>query len=193
MLKGDFAKSKISCAAFLAGALVIMRFTTMCKNTCQHTVSKRSGPNGRLLQVLMLSSALVTGPVAPIKFVTSLDFEGALSLKSGLGDLLVPSALAAETKDDSAVKWTCPMHPHYIADKAGVCPICGMDLVKLNTGSSESTAPTGQQRAAITVAPETLQTMGVRIAKAEQSSFGRLIRSYPELLTGVTRIGAPTQ
>lgn len=26
--------------------------------------------------------------------------------------------------------WYCPMHPTYIADRAGQCPICGMNLVK---------------------------------------------------------------
>ena len=29
-------------------------------------------------------------------------------------------------------KYTCPMHPHYIADRPGSCPICGMDLVALD-------------------------------------------------------------
>ncbi len=28
-------------------------------------------------------------------------------------------------------KYTCPMHPHYVADRPGTCPICGMDLVEL--------------------------------------------------------------
>ena len=29
-------------------------------------------------------------------------------------------------------KYTCPMHPHYIAERPGSCPICGMDLVALD-------------------------------------------------------------
>ncbi len=29
-------------------------------------------------------------------------------------------------------KYTCPMHPHYVADRPGTCPICGMDLVALD-------------------------------------------------------------
>ncbi len=29
-------------------------------------------------------------------------------------------------------KYTCPMHPHYIAERPGNCPICGMDLVALD-------------------------------------------------------------
>ncbi len=28
-----------------------------------------------------------------------------------------------------AVKYHCPMHPHYVSDKPGDCPICGMRLV----------------------------------------------------------------
>ncbi len=88
------------------------------------------------------------------------------------------SKITAQT-EATAQKWTCPMHPHYIADEAGTCPICGMDLVKLETGASppnsEKSAP---GRTAITVAPEMLQTMGVRIAKAEMTSFGRIIRSF---------------
>ncbi len=83
---------------------------------------------------------------------------------------------AKEEKGD--VKWTCPMHPHYISDHFGPCPICGMDLVKLETGDSSGSTGTGPDRTAIVVAPETLQTMGVRIAKAEQTSFGRIIRSF---------------
>lgn len=40
-------------------------------------------------------------------------------------------ALAAE-------QYTCPMHPHYISDHEGTCPICGMDLVPV-AGATENT------------------------------------------------------
>lgn len=87
------------------------------------------------------------------------------------------------TNEKSGQKWTCPMHPHYIANEFGTCPICGMDLVKLDTGTSApdtaGSAPgSAPGRTPITVAPETLQTMGVRLAKAEMTSFGRIIRSF---------------
>lgn len=32
-------------------------------------------------------------------------------------------------------KYTCPMHPQVIQDKPGTCPICGMDLVKMNAST----------------------------------------------------------
>jgi len=37
-----------------------------------------------------------------------------------------PPATAAAPKE----LWTCSMHPEIIRDKPGVCPICGMDLVR---------------------------------------------------------------
>ncbi len=42
----------------------------------------------------------------------------------------------SETKNDStaAAIWTCSMHPQIRQDKPGKCPICGMDLIPLNTG-----------------------------------------------------------
>lgn len=55
--------------------------------------------------------------------------------------LLLFIALAfsmCSTKDEHAqhqeatTKYTCPMHPQIIQDKPGTCPICGMDLVKMD-------------------------------------------------------------
>lgn len=93
-----------------------------------------------------------------------------------------PSPAGAEAAirkaKDSKTKWTCPMHPHYIADEFGTCPICGMDLVKLNTGGLEPKATAGETRAIITIAPEVIQSIGVRIGKSEMLSFGRTVRSY---------------
>ncbi len=87
-------------------------------------------------------------------------------------------SFAVETEKNTQ-KWTCPMHPHYIADDAGPCPICGMDLVKLNTNADRDNIE-AQKKAAtkIYVPPHTIQTMGVRFAKVEMASFGRQIRSY---------------
>ena len=100
-------------------------------------------------------------------------------VRTTVAGLLFPTtALAAENSDGAPSKWTCPMHPHYIADHAGTCPICGMDLVKLETGADKQGSLAGGRRASIAIPPETLQTMGVRVAKAEVSSFGKVIRSY---------------
>lgn len=98
--------------------------------------------------------------------------------------LLSLSVLAQETE-----KFTCPMHPHYIAEEMGTCPYCGMDLVPLQTQANEpETAENGSNldsedekmatRSAIRINSEIIQKMGVRIQAAEQASFGQFIRSY---------------
>ncbi len=89
-------------------------------------------------------------------------------------------ATAAEQTEAKAQKWTCPMHPHYIADEAGSCPICGMDLVKLETGTTDKKTMDGRdgQETVIDIPAQTIQKMGVRIEKVEESRFGRNIRSY---------------
>ena len=91
------------------------------------------------------------------------------------------AAQAGEAKaltDASNVRYTCPMHPHYIANEMGTCPICGMDLLKLEGGGGDLKSSAPESRTVITVASETIQNMGVRLGKAELSSFGRQIRSY---------------
>ncbi len=64
------------------------------------------------------------------------------------------------------------MHPHYIADDYGTCPICGMDLVKIQSLNETADQNNPNEKPIITIAPETIQNMGVRLAKVEASKFG---------------------
>lgn len=103
--------------------------------------------------------------------------------------VLAPAAIGAP----EGQKYTCPMHPHYIADEPGTCPICGMDLVPVEAEEPTATAGTEpapdsarqktasrghQSRAVVTIAPETIQNMGVRTIPAEMTMFGRTVRAF---------------
>ncbi|GAB6041282.1 hypothetical protein JCM17961_19560 [Endothiovibrio diazotrophicus] len=84
------------------------------------------------------------------------------------------------------------MHPHYIADQMGTCPICGMDLVPVASGPAQPVAddPTGAPaRAEVTISPETIQNMGVRYGRAEPTRFGRRIRAYGVVVANERRRG----
>ncbi len=49
--------------------------------------------------------------------------------------------VACKKKDDrtheTTMKYTCSMHPQVVRDHPGKCPICGMDLVQMNTSGSK--------------------------------------------------------
>lgn len=89
----------------------------------------------------------------------------------------IATAAADEKPQSGTVRYTCPMHPHYIADHPGSCPICGMDLVKAAAADAPGETAAGNERQIVVVRPEVLQNMGVRIAAAEQANFGRTVRA----------------
>tara|TARA_X000000950_G_scaffold145205_3_gene179539 strand:+ start:24929 stop:26104 length:1176 start_codon:yes stop_codon:yes gene_type:complete len=66
------------------------------------------------------------------------------------------------------------MHPHYIStDPDGTCPICGMDLVPVTDDANAA-----QGDGSIAVAPEMIQTMGIRIVPTEVTDFGKTLRAF---------------
>ena len=50
----------------------------------------------------------------------------------GLLTILIVTVTACSQNNNSASDdtYTCPMHPTVVSDKAGSCPVCGMDLVR---------------------------------------------------------------
>ena len=78
--------------------------------------------------------------------------------------------------------YTCPMHLNYVVDEFGGCPMCGMDLVRVNRyNENEVRTPSvddNTSKESITISPETIQKMGVRTEKVIHSDFGIELRSY---------------
>ena len=93
------------------------------------------------------------------------------------------SILCVVSNGAIAQTYQCPMHPHYTAEQPGTCPICGMDLVQMSESASPEfnqslDAPTPNGRSVVTIAAETIQNMGVRVAPVETRVIGQGIRSY---------------
>jgi Cu(I)/Ag(I) efflux system membrane fusion protein len=49
--------------------------------------------------------------------------------------------VAASAESSQVTVWTCSMHLQIRQPKPGQCPICGMDLIPLSSGSEEETGP----------------------------------------------------
>lgn len=66
----------------------------------------------------------------------------------------------------TAAEYFCPMHPQIVRDKPGECPVCGMKLEKrLPPGTSPAAGRASSSvpgRAAVAVAPERAQLLGIR-------------------------------
>lgn len=100
----------------------------------------------------------------------------------------MPLHEVATEQVSSAAKeqFICPMHPHIHQDEHGSCPICGMDLVKSKSTSSEQSLmdhaePEHEELAlssTITVKPESLAVIGVKTVKVERKTMPSQIETY---------------
>ena len=72
-------------------------------------------------------------------------------------------------------KYHCPMHPTYVSDKPGDCPICGMRLVPIE----EEVAPPSElkERVPIKINPEKQQLIGVKKEKVVIRPLKKTIRA----------------
>jgi len=78
------------------------------------------------------------------------------------------------------VKYHCPMHPTYISDKPGDCPICGMKLVpieKREEQKQEGYESNLKDRAPVTISEEQEQIIGVKIATVKRQDLALTVRA----------------
>jgi len=105
-----------------------------------------------------------------------------LALVLGIGILGKPNLQNQTSKQGSHHDvWYCPMHPHYTSDRPGKCPICGMDLVKLDVPREPSPikerASSVPEYASISVSPQKQQLIGVRTAIVTKNTVIKTIRA----------------
>ena len=105
---------------------------------------------------------------------------GALLVLAG-GATVVSCRHHAGEKTEGAGKETiyhCPMHPNYLSNKPGTCPICGMDLVPANGRPENGGAPAAMTNEnLVRIDPAVVQNMGVRTEKALRRQLSRDIRT----------------
>jgi len=75
---------------------------------------------------------------------------------------------------EKAIRYHCPMHPSYVSDQPGECPICGMDRVPFEEEQVNVPLP-GQ--AEVKISPERQQLIGVRTGPVERRPLDQTIRT----------------
>jgi len=101
-----------------------------------------------------------------------------------------PKETAPVTAPETTPVYTCPMHPYYTSDHPGKCPICGMDLVKKETGVKKPAAPkpnapegvaqkadSPEGFAPINIGPDKQQLIGVTTDEVAVKPFAKTIRA----------------
>ena len=88
---------------------------------------------------------------------------------------------AATKAQATKPQYHCPMHPTYVSDRPGQCPICEMDLVPIEAASASPTAGAGGAavagRAMVALSPERRQLLGVRSEAVTRRHLDRTIRT----------------
>ncbi|MEJ2180200.1 MAG: efflux RND transporter periplasmic adaptor subunit [Gammaproteobacteria bacterium] len=100
--------------------------------------------------------------------------ESAAQISESLQSVKNDTALEHAEKHANP-NYICPMHPDVISDDpTAICPICGMDLVLLESGGDAGT---------VKLTPTIINTLGVRTAKVKKRTLFRKIDSvgYVEL------------
>jgi len=93
--------------------------------------------------------------------------------------LLVPWGISGCRKADSttavsAAKYYCPMHPTYVSDRPGDCPICGMKLVPIGESAADGNLPALPGRVTIHLDPDKRQLIGLTTSLVQTQ---RLLRT----------------
>jgi membrane fusion protein, copper/silver efflux system len=93
-------------------------------------------------------------------------------------------------------RYHCPMHPTYISDKPGDCPICGMKLAPIEQpkpaapGQETMAMPESQVPgyAPVMVPAERIESMGITLAEAQRRELDQSIRTYGQVAYDETKV-----
>jgi membrane fusion protein, copper/silver efflux system len=93
-----------------------------------------------------------------------------------------PSESVRAAADDTAAehalkhtnpKYRCPMHPDVVRDEPGSCPICGMDLVKVETPKGDASGAGSGGSREVQISSAVINNLGVRTERVARGSLAR--------------------
>lgn len=105
---------------------------------------------------------------------------------AGVGVYYAVTRGGDEGATEASQLWTCPMHPSVIRPEPGQCPICGMELVKLEKkpGAPSDVAGHG----VVEIDPERQQLIGVVTTSVERRLLERVVRTVGRVTVDESRV-----
>ena len=95
----------------------------------------------------------------------------------------VPAPAAAGQPAEAPTVWTCAMHPQIRQPKPGLCPICGMKLVPVETGAEATGGPPR-----LAVSEEAARLMEIETAPVERRFVTAAVRMVGKVEYDETRL-----
>ena len=86
---------------------------------------------------------------------------------------------------DRKTMYNCAMHPQYISDRPGNCPICGMKLVPMDKGPAQGEGGDGR---GVRIDPATVQNMGVRTEAVRKRDMRTEVRAAGKVKVDESRL-----
>ena len=109
---------------------------------------------------------------------------GLIGAALGFSGCTKPATVEPEHEAHSAApaaKYHCPMHPTYVSDRPGDCPICGMKLVPIVSSDSgheaHAEAPAAAGRTSISLSADKRQLIGLSLVKVENRELALTVRT----------------
>jgi len=113
--------------------------------------------------------------------------------------LLVGCGGSDSAKSGGSQQYHCPMHPTYVSDKPGDCPICGMKLVPIKEdkppagggheghSAAAKEAPGVPGRISISLSADKRQMIGLALSKVEKRELTNTVRTTAVVMHDETR------